>query len=528
MMRWSGFAILVCLLAFGRAERAEAQFPAHKIEFLSHVPLAAMGGGGGSDIWGWTDPQTHREYALFGRTNGTSFIDITDPRQPQYLGNLPTHTGNSLWRDIKVYQNYAYIVSDQNGPHGIQIFDLTTLRGVTTPQTFAETAHFAGIRTAHNIAINEDSGFAYVVASDVGNRAVDLSNPTQPVLLGSTAGGHDVQAVIYHGPDTDYTGREILIASTGNSRIRIQDVTDKQNVTSIAFPLYPNGRYSHQGWLTDDHRFFFLNDELDSNWTHRFDVSDLDNPQYLGVVPALENSIDHNLYVKGEYLYAANYTSGLQVSRIDLQNGNLERVAWIDTYPVSNGMFYDGAWSVYPFFDSGTLIVSDMSNGLIVARLDVYAGDFNHDGLLDCADADALTAAIASGSNTPEFDLSGDGLVTLADRDAWLTEAGAANLASGNAYLVGDANLDGVVDAQDFIVWNNNKFTLTAAWCRGDLNADGRVDALDFVEWNDHKFMSSDGVSQVPEPSDHGVALLISCGLAALVGSRPWRSAVLG
>ncbi len=94
----------VCLWLLIACPSSLGQFPTSNMEFLSHVPLSAMGGGGGSDIWGWTDPLTSREYALFGRTNGTAFIDVTDPLSPQYLGNLPTHTGSSIWRDIKVYQ----------------------------------------------------------------------------------------------------------------------------------------------------------------------------------------------------------------------------------------------------------------------------------------------------------------------------------------------------------------------------------------------------------------------------------------
>ncbi len=521
MMKLSitGVASLIVFVVVA-VESALGQFPTTNIEFLAQVPLSEMGGGGGNDIWGWTDPQNGREYALFGRTNGTAFIDVTEPAQPVYLGNLPSHTGSALWRDIKVYQNYAYVVSDNNGPHGIQIFDLTTLRGVSSPQTFTETSHFDGIRSAHNIAINEDSGFAYVVDTDIGNRWVDLTNPTQPVLGGSTAGGHDVQAVMYHGPDADYQGREILVASTGNNRIRIQDVTDKQSISTIASPSYPGGQYSHQGWFTDDQRFFFLNDEFDTKWTHKWDMSDLDQPQYLGFVPALQNSIDHNLYVKGKYLYAANYTTGLHVFEIDPATADLEHVASIDTYPDGNGTVYEGAWSVYPFFDSGTLIVSDMSNGLIVARLDLFAGDFNHDGLLDCSDIDALTSVIAAGSNDADYDLSGDGLVTVTDRDAWLAAAGAENLASGNAYLAADANLDGVVDGQDFIAWNDHKFTDTAAWCRGDFSADGVVDGQDFVVWNNTKFMSSDGLAAVPEPAA-GVWLVVS--LAVLIGAGSAR-----
>ena len=123
-------------------------------------------------------------------------------------------------------------------------------------------------------------------------------------------------------------------------------------------------------------------------------------------------------------------------------------------------------------------------------------GDFNDDGVYDEHDIDALVAEIAAGTHTVSFDLTGDGLVNLADRDAWLAEAGAINLPSGNSYQLGDANLDGFVDVSDFGIWNAHKFTSVAAWSAADWNADGVVDVSDFGIWNAHKFQAADGMSQ--------------------------------
>ena len=139
--------------------------------------------------------------------------------------------------------------------------------------------------------------------------------------------------------------------------------------------------------------------------------------------------------------------------------------------------------------------------------------DFDDDGLVDCADIDALVADIAAGNNSPEFDLSGDSLVDGADLGFWLIGAGEENLASGNSYQIGDANLDGVVDGSDFNIWNQNKFTANPAWCHGDFTADGFVDGSDFNAWNANKFTSADQVTAVPEPAS-GV-LLVLAGLAA-------------
>ncbi|MEM8681227.1 MAG: glycoside hydrolase family 30 beta sandwich domain-containing protein, partial [Planctomycetota bacterium] len=125
--------------------------------------------------------------------------------------------------------------------------------------------------------------------------------------------------------------------------------------------------------------------------------------------------------------------------------------------------------------------------------------DFDDNGSLSIEDLDRLVAAIATGDHPDLFDLNADGLVNLADRDQWLVVAGETNLASGNPYLVGDANLDGTVDGQDFLAWNNHKFGPTGAWSEGDFNADGVTDGQDFILWNNTKFTSAEIVS-VPEP----------------------------
>ncbi|MEM8681559.1 MAG: choice-of-anchor B family protein, partial [Planctomycetota bacterium] len=471
--------LLISSMAWG-------QFASSNVTLTDRLPLSQIGGGTGSDIWGWTDPDTGREYALMGRSNGVSFVDVTDPFNAVYLGNLPPapNGGSDDWRDIKTYGNYAYIVADGNvGPHGLQVFDLTRLRGVTTPQTFTTDFNENSFRNAHNIAINEESGYAYVLGSNLDSgraQVYDLSNPAVPEYVTSISPDayiHDAQVVNYRGPDQTYAGREVMFTGSVNDLVII-DVEDKNAPFRIweSQPLNPQPYdvgYIHQGWLSEDHTIFYMNDELDDNWTHIWDVSDLDNPVYKGHLdPLVGNSIDHNLYVKGNYVYEANYTSGLRVFEItDPVNGTIDEVAWLDTFPSSNGGFFDGAWSVYPYFDSGTIITSDISGGLFVARVGVLAADFDGDGRANCTDIDQLVAAVANQTGESWFDLTGDGLLSVADVEQWLEDAGMENI--GAAYLPGDANLDGIVDGADFLAWNDHKFSDVAAWCSGDFNADG-------------------------------------------------------
>ena len=363
-------------------------FEASNIKFLSQLTLTDMAAGSGekgNDIWGWTDPLTGNEYALVGRSDGTAFVNVTNPYSPVFLGFLASHTGSTAWRDVKVYANHACIVADNNGNHGMQVFDLTQLRAVTSPPViFTETAHYSGFQEGHNIAINEASAYAYAVGTETYNGGlhfIDLSDPVNPVAAGGFSGDgytHDAQVVTYNGPDSSYAGREIAFNSNEDT-LTIVDVTDKNSPLQLSRSGYTNTEYTHQGWLTEDQRYFISNDELDEyriqsvNYTrtHLWDVADLDAPIYMGYYEAAVQSIDHNLYVHNGLAYAANYTTGLRVLDLaDIANGNLAEIAYIDTHPSSDSLrSFDGVWSVYPFFDSGTLIIGDRDEGLISARL---------------------------------------------------------------------------------------------------------------------------------------------------------------
>ena len=339
-----------------------------------------MGGTGGNDIWGWSDAQTGNEYALMGMTNGVAFVDISNPENPVFLGRLPTHTGESTWRDIKVYRDHAYIVADYTGAHGMQVFDLRRLRGLSAPQTFSADVVYGDFHNAHNLAINEDTGFAYAVGTNTCGRGlhiVDIRTPNNPLFAGchSAVGTHDTQCVVYRGPDADHLDREICISSN-EDHVEVVDVTDKFAPLSLSTTRYPQLAYVHQGWLTEDHRFFLLGDELDeitfnsSTRTHVIDVSDLDAPVYVFPYSLGTLATDHNLYVLGNRVFEANYRSGLRVLEFgDLVNRELEEIAFFDTFPDSDSTDFDGAWSVYPYLPSGTIIVSDINSGLFILSM---------------------------------------------------------------------------------------------------------------------------------------------------------------
>jgi len=361
-------------------------FSCSGISLRKRVSLATMAGTAGNDIWGWFDAQSGNEYALMGMTNGIAFVDITDPEDPISLGRLPTQTAESAWRDIKVYQDHAYIVADSAGAHGMQVFDLTRLRGLVAPQTFSADVVYGDFENAHNLAINADTGFAYAVGTNTcagGLHFIDISTPINPLFAGcySSDDTHDSQCVIYQGPDADHLNREICV-SANNDRasnehvVELVDVTDKTAPVTISSTMYPQSGFAHQGWLTEDHRFFLLGDEGDESSfnvptrTHLFDLSDLDAPVYVFAFEAATAAIDHNLYVLGNRVFEANYTSGLRVLEFgNLANRELMEIAFFDTFPGSDATDFSGAWGVYPYLPSGTIIVSDRTHGLFILSL---------------------------------------------------------------------------------------------------------------------------------------------------------------
>jgi len=362
------------------------------VDLVSFMPMNSIGGKPGitlNDMWGWYDEDTGNEYAIVGRSDGASFIDVSDPSNPVFVGDVPMTEGAnmSVWRDIKVYQNHAYIVSDGAGEHGMQVFDMTRLRGVTEPQVFEPDFLYTGIASSHNIVMNEESGFAYAVGVSGGGETcggglhmIDVRSPKEPTFAGCFTDGvtgrsgtgysHDAQCVSYIGPDPDYQGREICIGSN-ETALSFSDVTDKDNPIAISTVTYPNVAYTHQGWLSTDQTLFFSNDEgdepqglVETTRTLVWDVSDLDDPVLLSEYFATTTETDHNLYVLDDLLYESNYGAGLRI--IDISDpDNIHEVGFFDTDP---DLGCCGSWSNYPYFRSGAVGVTGGGAGFFMVK----------------------------------------------------------------------------------------------------------------------------------------------------------------
>jgi choice-of-anchor B domain-containing protein len=377
-------------------------YPCENVDLLGSVPLPALGGVNGNDIWGWTDPETGREYAIMGTGHGTGFVDVTEPANPKLVGILPTAgiPDNVLWRDIKVDGNYAFIVAEVTDA-GMQVFDLTRLRDAQDlPELFDADAHYTEMSNTHNISINTETDYAYAIGTNTcgvndengGLHIIDISDPLNPTFAGcglletfANDGEepnnyvHDVECVVYDGPDTDYQGREICFGSNENV-VAIYDVTDKSNVEVISDTGYPTAAYTHQGSLTPNKRWFLFGDELDEQQngmpttTYIMDVSDLDAPPVPVPFSHPTASIDHNLYTHGKYVYESNYMAGLRILEQNdelLGDGQLAQAGYFDVMPGADIAEFAGTWSNYRFPGSGNVVISTIENaahGLMVLK----------------------------------------------------------------------------------------------------------------------------------------------------------------
>jgi choice-of-anchor B domain-containing protein len=371
------------------------EYPCNNVDLLSFLSLTTLTAtGDASDIWGWKDTVSQREFAIIATYERSIFVDVTNAENPSVLGYLRTHTVGSLWRDIKVYKNHAFIISEATN-HGMQVFDLTQLRSVepvpvfggnytlSVPIEFKETAFYGEFGSCHNIAINEDSGFAYAVGSRTcrgGLHMVDISNPISPQFAGCfDADGyvHDTQCVNYDGPDSNFVGREICFCFDEDT-LTIVDVTKKDLLEMISRTSYNGFAYTHQGWLLPGSRYLLLDDELDELYgadkhtrTIVWDVASLRNPILINSFRSLLTVIDHNLYTLADRAYLSNYCGGLRVydtSAVMANGGALKEAGSFDVAPDCDTTEFLGSWSNYPYLPSGNIVVSSIERGLFVVK----------------------------------------------------------------------------------------------------------------------------------------------------------------
>src|ERR1044072_5716899 len=383
--------------AGGRA----GSFPCHNIDFRGQVQLQDIPTQptSASNLWGFVDLDDNREYAVMGHRNGTVVVDVTVPGSPVIVGNVPGNS--SLWREVKVYQMpdpaggrhlaYAYITTEAPGG-GLQIIDLSNLpTSVSLVNTLGEfstshTLYISNVNYSTMAALPGQQAYLYIAGSNVaggGFRISALADPGPPALVTPAPAGngymHDSTSMLLTDNRTTQRANahnpcEVLVDFNETS-VDLWDVTDKAAPARLSTTSYQTATYVTSGWPSADNRFIIVHDELDdlrrSLNTHIYtlDVGDLRAPSLVTSYIGVTTSTDHNGYTIGNRYYVAHYKRGLVI--FDVTNPRaLTEIGSFDTYlsPSANSAGTDGAWGVYPFLTSGTLLVSDIENGMFLLK----------------------------------------------------------------------------------------------------------------------------------------------------------------
>ena len=393
------------------------QFPCRNVDFQAQIALNQFSTAPASaaNLWGFVDLNDQREYAVMGLRNGTAVVEVTDPANPR---EVDTVAGNfSGWREVKIYQHfdagagryraYAYVSTEADNS-GLQVIDLSGLpNSVSLATTLTDTGsqhtlYVSNINYATNVALPGQEAFLYSAGSDVNGgawRAYSLANPAAPALVAESPTPlymHDSTSLHITDQrttqcDQGHNPCEVLV-DFNETTVDLWDVTDKAQPVLLSSTTYPNVRYTHSGWPSSDQRSLFIHDELEeiqlglNTRIYTMALDDLRAPSVVESYFGPNTTTDHNGYTKGDLYYVSHYRRGLVV--FDASDPEeLREVGSFDTFlaPVADSAGTDGAWGVYPYLPSGTVVVSDMSNGLFVladntTSLDQSAGRLGFSG----------------------------------------------------------------------------------------------------------------------------------------------------
>ena len=375
-----------------------AGLPCSNVDLLSHVGFLDISARptAGNDVWGFVDLNSGREYVIAGFNIGTGVFDVTDATNPREIGFIDGQ--NAGWRDIKVYQYfdaaadrwqaYAYVTTD-GSTDGLFVIDLGGLpheiRRVSYPSdmTRAHNVYASNTEYSTGLALSAERPTLVIAGSSIGNgryRSYALTDPDSPVFISGGDGVgymHDASSfnITDARKDTQCVNAgtycEVLIDFNENA-FEIWDVTSKADPVMLSSTSYGNVGYVHSGWWSEDKQTVFVHDELDERdrglptTLRAYSVADLRNPSLIGTWTGPTAAIDHNGFVRGNRYYMSNYTRGLTI--LDITNpANPVTAGRLDTYPVSDGTMFNGAWGAYPFFWSGNIAISDIDSGFYMA-----------------------------------------------------------------------------------------------------------------------------------------------------------------
>jgi len=398
-----------------------------------------------SDIWGHVD-SLGNEYALVGVNNALSVVDVTDPANPNEIWSLGG--ASSTWRDIKTWNNHAYVTNESNG--GLFIVDLSGLPNTAAPAT----ANFTGVTynftSAHNLYIDEN-GICYIFGSNNGTGGaiiLDLTaDPMNPVELGRY---ND-----YYLHDGMARGDTLWGAAVNDGFFTVVDVSDKANPVTLAVQNTPSN-FTHNCWISDDGNYLYTTDEVSSAFIASYDVSDLGNIVELDRIRSNPGTgtIPHNAHFWNNYVITSYYRDGVTIHDVT-DPSNMIEVGSYDTSPQS-GNGFNGAWGVYPWLPSGNLIVSDIENGLFILGTTYIQGCYLEGVVTETGTGSAIPSAtvlLISPSVTTSTDLNGNYATGIADSGTYqvafsapgyISDTLSATLSNGLITVL-NANLDSLI-----------------------------------------------------------------------------------
>ncbi len=443
---------------------------------------------GVSDVWGYTD-ETGIEYAIVGYRYGTYIYDVsTNTESPTLIADIlgPSNGDYYFHRDYKTYGDHLYIVNEMTGMDvGMQVIDLSPLpRGEPIKRNT-----YPQVLQSHNLWIDTETGYGFIEKYYPENiHIVNLSNPDAPqhetsLSYWDAENCHDIFTV----------NDKAYISEGWSYQFGIYDISDLLNPVQLA--SIPSFGYAHNAWLNEAGTHLITGEETVGMSVKIWDIQNLDNinlvGEYLG-----ENSLAHNVHVKGNFVYISHYTTGIKILDIYDPTDPIE-VAAYDTYPDNDNEGFYGCWGAYPFTTNNYVYASDMQYGLFILEFNDIQAGWVHGTITDSGVSVGGVEIISvlngkifntdfngnyafgfpSGEHEFEFYYNGilQDIQIISIQPHAITEH---NISFG---VTGDLNGDGQLNVLD-VVLIVNQILLSEYNVNFDISGDGQLNILDIVQ----------------------------------------------
>lgn len=343
---------------------ASAQTPNLNVTQQAHVPNGASATM--ANICGYVDA-IGNEYALCGNADGIKIYNVTIPASPVFIIQIPNI--DNEWKEIKVYKHWMYVTTEGGG--GVQIVDLnglpsTTLGSYTYHNYTGDGVINNQITSIHALHIDTTKKFLYLFGSNLfqgGAVVCDLGvDPYNPTYVGNYNNpAHHYVHDGYVDNDTLYAGHVY------DGYMCVVDMTNKAAPVVLASQQTTTA-FTHNTWPSVGKQFVFTTDENTNSFLTCYDISNLNNIIATDKIQSQNpnsGSIVHNTHIRNNWAITSWYRDGFVITDVT-RPYNLINVGWYDTYPSASGNGFNGTWGVYPFLPSGTIVVSNIEDGLYV------------------------------------------------------------------------------------------------------------------------------------------------------------------